>query len=204
MTTTVTARRAQTQERLMAAASSVFAERGIIGASVEEITDRAGFSRGAFYSNFASKDELVLALLRREIELQFAAAERAIESVKVSAAAGGDPAESVTLAMQAFESEGQPDREWILTQQELLLYAARQAEVRDPYLAFADGYIQQFGSLIVEGLSAAGLEFVLPFEDAVSLLTACLHEDQAETLLYGQTPETSRIRIMLGVITRPV
>ena len=74
----VTARRAQTRERLMAAAASVFAERGIIGASVEEICEAAGFTRGAFYSNFADKDELVLALIQQSIGAQFAAAEQAI------------------------------------------------------------------------------------------------------------------------------
>ena len=43
----VTPRRAQTQERLMAAAGRVFAERGISGASVEEISAAAGVTRGA-------------------------------------------------------------------------------------------------------------------------------------------------------------
>ena len=51
----------------MAAATSVFADRGIIGASVEEICEAAGFTRGAFYSNFADKDALVLALIRASI-----------------------------------------------------------------------------------------------------------------------------------------
>ena len=78
----VTARRAQTQERLMAAAARVFAERGIIGASVEEICEAAGFTRGAFYSNFADKDGLVLALIRQSIKNQYAAAEQAIAQTK--------------------------------------------------------------------------------------------------------------------------
>ena len=51
----------------MAAAISVFAARGIIGASVEEICEAAGFTRGAFYSNFADKDALFLALVQQSI-----------------------------------------------------------------------------------------------------------------------------------------
>ena len=43
----------------------MFIDRGIGATSVEEIADAAGFSRGAFYSNFADKDEIVLALLER-------------------------------------------------------------------------------------------------------------------------------------------
>src|SRR4029079_385718 len=78
----VTARRAQTRDRLMAAAISIFAARGIIGASVEEICEAAGFTRGAFYSNFADKDALVLALLQADIAGQYAAAEQAISAMK--------------------------------------------------------------------------------------------------------------------------
>ena len=61
----LTARRARTRQRLMAAAVAVFAERGVIGSSVEEICEAAGFTRGAFYSNFADKDALVLALIEQ-------------------------------------------------------------------------------------------------------------------------------------------
>ena len=50
--THVTARRAATRERLIDAAIDVFAEKGVLGASVEEICEDAGFTRGAFYSNF--------------------------------------------------------------------------------------------------------------------------------------------------------
>lgn len=57
--------REETRNRLLDAAATVFIDLGIGAASIEEITDRAGFSRGAFYSNFADKDELVLGLLDR-------------------------------------------------------------------------------------------------------------------------------------------
>src|ERR1700712_264403 len=55
-------RRAETRDRLIAAAADVFAERGFGRATVEEGCERAGFSRGAFYSNFDSLDELFFAL----------------------------------------------------------------------------------------------------------------------------------------------
>jgi hypothetical protein len=56
--------RTATRARLLEGALEVFAERGFAGASVEDICDQAGFTRGAFYSNFGSKDELVLALFQ--------------------------------------------------------------------------------------------------------------------------------------------
>jgi AcrR family transcriptional regulator len=64
MTSSVTpsARRARTQARLVAAAAQVFAERGFGRATVEDVCERAGYSRGAFYSNFDSLDGLFFAL----------------------------------------------------------------------------------------------------------------------------------------------
>src|ERR1700724_3041427 len=60
--------KANTRERLLDAARSVFASSGFHGASVEEIASRAGFSTGALYSNFDGKEDLFLALMEREIE----------------------------------------------------------------------------------------------------------------------------------------
>ncbi|GAB2513214.1 TetR/AcrR family transcriptional regulator [Microbacterium petrolearium] len=54
--------RENTRARLLDAAAQVFAEVGLGAASVETICERAGFTRGAFYSNFESKDELFLEL----------------------------------------------------------------------------------------------------------------------------------------------
>ena len=62
MTTPATRSRENTRARLLDAAAQVFAEVGLDGASVEAVCDRAGFTRGAFYSNFESKDELFLML----------------------------------------------------------------------------------------------------------------------------------------------
>lgn len=58
--------REQTRENLLAAAHDVFVQKGFAHASVEEITSAAGYSRGAFYSNFEGKTELFFELMRRE------------------------------------------------------------------------------------------------------------------------------------------
>src|SRR5690606_7460408 len=62
MSTPATRSRENTRARLLEAAAQVFAEVGLEGATVEAVCERAGFTRGAFYSNFESKDELFLAL----------------------------------------------------------------------------------------------------------------------------------------------
>jgi AcrR family transcriptional regulator len=60
--------RDDTCEKLFEAAARVFEEQGIGGASIEAIATAAGFSRGAFYSNFTSKDELIIAMLEDHVE----------------------------------------------------------------------------------------------------------------------------------------
>lgn len=58
----VTKRRAQTRQRLLDAAFDAFADEGFGRCTVEQICERAGYTRGAFYSNFTSLEELFLAM----------------------------------------------------------------------------------------------------------------------------------------------
>src|SRR3954451_18500431 len=60
--------RDDTRDKLFEAAARVFEEQGIGGASIETLAAAAGFSRGAFYSNFTSKDELIIAMLENHVE----------------------------------------------------------------------------------------------------------------------------------------
>ncbi|MBE1531467.1 TetR/AcrR family transcriptional regulator [Actinomadura algeriensis] len=58
-------RREQTREALLAAAERLWAERGIHGASLDDVAAAAGLTKGAVYSNFTGKTDLLLALLER-------------------------------------------------------------------------------------------------------------------------------------------
>ena len=197
----LTARRAQTQDRLMAAAVRVFADRGIIGASVEEICEAAGFTRGAFYSNFADKDELVLALIRQTIRTQVSAAEQAIARMK-AAPTKLDAADLVGFTLTAFTESGSGSRETLLTERELLLYAARQPPLRAPYLAFREECERQLSALISDALAYAGLEFTVPFQEGLALLTATWQHEQMDALFEARS-ERELMHTLLMAITRP-
>src|SRR6476619_2096073 len=60
--------RDDTREKLFEASARMFEDQGIGGASIEAIAAAAGFTRGAFYSNFRSKDELIIAILEDHVE----------------------------------------------------------------------------------------------------------------------------------------
>lgn len=62
MTPPISRRRRETRRRLIEAALEVFAERGFGSSTVDQVCERAGFTKGAFYSNFAALDELFLAV----------------------------------------------------------------------------------------------------------------------------------------------
>ena len=72
---------AQTRRRLLDAAAEVFAERGFGAAPLEEIAERAGYSRGAVYSNFEDKDDLFLALLARSSDQMVAELDDMLDGV---------------------------------------------------------------------------------------------------------------------------
>ena len=60
--------RDDTRDKLFEAAARVFEDQGIGGASIEAVAAAAGFTRGAFYSNFKSKDELIIAMIEDHVE----------------------------------------------------------------------------------------------------------------------------------------
>lgn len=80
-------KQAQTREQLLEAAERVFLRRGLEGSSVEEISAEAGFTRGAFYSNFESKDQLFIELLQERV---YSGYRRMLDRVEES---GGTPRE---------------------------------------------------------------------------------------------------------------
>jgi AcrR family transcriptional regulator len=121
--------RDETRDRLFEAAADVFGERGVGGASIDAITEAAGFSRGAFYSNFSSKDELIIAMLADHVEQSI---HRNLELL----AQHPDPVDYVAALRAADRSSQDPLGRSPLLHVELILYAARATE-RRPELAEA-------------------------------------------------------------------
>ena len=62
--------RQRTRDQLIDSAAKVFAERGYHAASIDEIAEDAGFSKGAVYANFPTKEQLFLAVMDRQQKLQ--------------------------------------------------------------------------------------------------------------------------------------
>ena len=136
------ARRQATRIRLMEAAAEVFVEEGLQGASVEAICARAGFTRGAFYSNFESKEELFLALLqgefdRRARDLESKAA--ALEPLLRERGRRIDPPEAARYIVEFFMPENDAAA-WCVLETEFLLLAMRDHSFAPGHADFLEGF----------------------------------------------------------------
>jgi len=114
--------RAQTRERLMEAAYQLFATEGIEETSIDKIAEQAGYSRGAFYSNFETKEEILAALADQESARQAADFEH-MDSLPLS------PEEKME-GLRQYALNMSTDRKSCQFYLELVMYGVRHPEVR--------------------------------------------------------------------------
>src|SRR6201999_847980 len=119
--------RDDTRDKLFEAAARVFEEQGIGGASIEAIALAAGFTRGAFYSNFASKDELIIAMIENHVE-------QSIRRMHELLARHKNLADFIDALKTMDRSQQDPLGRSPLLHMEMILFVAR-AEKRRPELA---------------------------------------------------------------------
>jgi len=147
-------KQAETRTRLLDAAERVFLRRGLQGSSVEEIAAEAGFTRGAFYSNFKSKDELFVELLQDRVYRQYAQmAEQAQEQP-------GTPRERLRWGIERVRDvQRGEDGAWLFRLWlECLTQATRDEEFRKLAATFWSGNRQLLAEGIKETFEEIGSE----------------------------------------------
>lgn len=196
-------RRSVTRERLLDAAKAVFAERGIAAASVEEICERAGFTRGAFYSNFAHKDDLILAVLDRE---ESSILERLGQAVSQAI---GAPEPLRVIGDRLFEIQPFGLDNYLL-HAELGVLAVRDRSVAAPYLAWRQAFRERFVPFLTMSLAAAGRRLVVADDDAIDTLEALFGSSIRTSLVDGTDPNRPdslarrMLPVLLAAMTEPL
>jgi AcrR family transcriptional regulator len=135
-----------TRARLIRAAEKIFARDGFEVAKLEEIAAVAGYTRGAFYANFESKEDLFFALLEGEISSRIHTVEQIMRKLS-------DPEEKLRAFREFFLTICQ-DRRWSLLSLEFKLFAVRHPDVKTRLAAMNRRLVgQKIGILkdIVEG-----------------------------------------------------
>jgi AcrR family transcriptional regulator len=155
---------------LLAAAAGVFYRRGFEAASVEEITAEAGFSRGAFYSNFESKEQLLVELLQERIYDEYRGMlERMPKEMS--------PAERLRWGARELmerygrEREDEANRLFVLWL-ECLAHAGRRPEFRSLAATFWSGTRTALAVQIGEAYAALGIEPALEPKQLAIAITA--------------------------------
>lgn len=156
--------RAQTRSRVLAAAGDVFAARGFAHASLDDVAVAAGLTKGAVYSNFGSKDELILALMDDRVSARIAAAAAAFAGAGGRAAGVRDAGAKLIAAVHA-------DADWQKLFVEYWSRAMRDATVRDALVERRRELRGAITRALERGAAEHGIVFTLPVEQvAVTLL----------------------------------
>ncbi|MEV4777370.1 TetR/AcrR family transcriptional regulator [Microbacterium sp. LWH12-1.2] len=168
MTTPATRSRENTRARLLEAAAQVFAEVGLEGATVEAVCERAGFTRGAFYSNFDSKDELFLMLAGSVAEVRVSAVRARVAELAVSGALA-DGCDPVELVQQVMDSGGD-DRLGVMMMSEIRIRALRDPSFGAAYLAQEREMVSSIAEIITDIVAEGTFRLRLPAETAARML----------------------------------
>jgi AcrR family transcriptional regulator len=120
-------RREQTRQELISAAEACFVSRGFHASSVDEVAERAGYTKGAVYSNFASKEDLFFAVYERRVE-------QVLTEVVPGLRQAGAESAFDWLATAAIERRDRDDG-WLAVFFEFWAHVLRHPELRDRFAA---------------------------------------------------------------------
>lgn len=197
--------RANTRARLIEASSAVFAEKGLQGATVDDLAHAAGFTRGAFYSNFSSREELFFALFEHVSEQMIALVAEEIEDLTESE--GEDDLAFIGRTLERVRPRGM---EWYFLHTELTLHALRNASTSDFHAHKRDRFSGDFARLLERILERANLVPIVDHDDLAATIIALFLHDLAETALCAPAPGTTTrpvgdtvIPAMVRALTRP-
>lgn len=161
-------RRTETVERLLDAALETFAEIGFAAATVEDICRRGGFTRGAFYSSFRTKDELFGALFARETARNLARAQELLAGLEGEQ----DP---VAAAVERCLSSFRADRTWVLVLTEYRLHAARSPAAATALRTHVEGVHTRLTELVEDAVTRSGVRLAVP-PDRLARMILALHD----------------------------
>jgi AcrR family transcriptional regulator len=186
--------REDVRARVLRAAGEVFLELGYHQASTAEIAARAGFTKGALYSNFGGKEDLFLALVEQEATAR-------VEQLSVPGATGAVGLDDLVDGLLALTRADRPG---------LVFAEFRAAAAQDPATAARVAEVRRrlVGSMadrLAAEVAGAGLVLAVPAEEAATVLVALVNGLGLEQV--GATgPLVSRdtlLRVLSGLVTAP-
>jgi AcrR family transcriptional regulator len=177
-------KRSEVRARILSVAYGIFAERGYEGASLERVAEAASFSKGAVYSNFASKDELFYELIAARIDERAEAIKAALggsggagrdegrDAASPAGAGRREAAGAARLAGERLRAISAADPGWQMLFVEFWLRCARSDELREKFAEKRRAMRAAIADLVLEEAAASGA--ALGREEAMDLATTVL------------------------------
>lgn len=177
-----------TREKLVATATELIVSRGVNASSINMIAEEAGFSKGAFFSNFASKNDLLIDVMQR-----FKLHE--IEKLKQVLNAGLSDDE-LHEALAQYIAGLKNNRDCAILDVELQLLALRDRQFARTYTALHDDNTQILGELIAFIFHHAGKDIPQPAGQLATLFTALVEG----LILQQHTDPGSQVALVLNAL----
>src|ERR1700688_1200071 len=180
-----------TRRKLLDAAKRIFAKDGFEAARLEDIAAGAGYTRGAFYANFESKEDIFFALFEEWVR------ER-IESLTSALRRHSNPDEKL-VALRTHYAELATDRRLVLISMEFKLFALRHPEAHARLRSRHRRVRASFGELFSELMSALGKNIPIAYPAASASLGAVAQGLLLEHLVDPKTLSDDDVRHVLGL-----
>jgi AcrR family transcriptional regulator len=185
------ARTAATRRKLLLAAEQAFARDGYEAARLEDIATQAGYTRGAFYANFDSKEDIFFALLEQWI------AQR-ISEVNALLRRHGNSKQRLRALREHYARVAQ-DRRLALLSLEFKLFAVRHPEAHARLRARQRGLRSCGGDILRRVMKSLGRSLPISSSAAAAALGAFSHAMLLEHLVDSSSLSETEIRHLLGL-----
>jgi AcrR family transcriptional regulator len=164
MSQTMTRREKQQQTRksLLEAAAQLFCRHGLEGASVDEVAQAAGYTKGAFYANFKSKEELFLVMLDERFAEELERLDHALAGTQ-------EPNEEARAAAADFIHFASDD-DWPKLYFQFVVQATRDEEFRQELATRLVAMRKRLGEIFKRWIEASGHHQALPIDQVTAML----------------------------------
>jgi AcrR family transcriptional regulator len=191
-------KKARTRAQLIDAAATVFARRGYVAASLDEVAEEAGLTKGAVYSNFAGKEDLFQAVIEDRLNAPMKDIAQIIDT------STGTTEEQAMAGARAFVGVVEQEREVFLLALEMNIHVARNPELKH---AFAERYREQMAEvaeIITQHADSSGDALPLP-ADQMAIAVQALSQGIALHALVdpGSVPDDLLGRVYALLFRRP-
>jgi len=184
---------------MLEAALQVVAERSLASASIEAVCERAGYTRGAFYSNFASMDDLLVALFEDRAETVLLALRSGLETDPAAVAAGGE--REVGAVVSRLLRTLPSDRLWYLVLSDVAAQALREERAARVLADYRASTRRQIAPALATALEHLGRRPATSVEALTGAVVALYEGTSAQVHLDAEPPaEDERVGALTALV----